>query len=237
MKQVLVLTLAAVAVATAVGCGLGGQPGKIVVKRQAFTPAVVARGPKIDGTVKSPLWAKCPALTPGDVQSQQVGQLKTTAHVLLDKENLYVAWVCQEKDTDSLVAGVTDRDGNLWNDDSVELFVNANPQYGFCHFIVNSKGVLLDPRTPPDADEDVAWNSSAVVKTTIQKGRCWVVTLSVPLKELGVKSGKGQTWAFNLNRSKPQPDGGWVESSWSSKGLSRYPDPTGWGKMVNVNIP
>ena len=136
------------------------------------------------------------------------------------------------------MADVTDRDGDLWNDDSVELFVNANPEYGSCHYIINSKGVLLDARTPPDADEDVAWNSSAVVKTTVDKAkRQWVVTLAVPLKELGVKSGQGQTWPFNLNCSKPQPEGGWIESSWSARGLSRYPDPTGWGKMVNVNIP
>jgi hypothetical protein len=60
--------------------------------------------------------------------------------------------------------------------------------------------------------------------------------MSVPLKDLGAKPGKDQTWQMNLNRTKPTGDPEGIESSWSSQGRSTYHDTEGWGKLTAVNI-
>jgi len=238
MTRELMLIAVLGCLAFSAGCGEGWGPATQDATNTRGTVSAIMgpKGPAIDGTLDSPLWQHCPALTLGEVQSDQVGQLKTTARVLLDKTHLYVAWDALEADTDSIVAGETQRDGSIWNDDCVELFVCADPRVGSCHFIINSKGVILDSISRPGEDEDTSWDSSAVVKTSVQKNKRWVVTMSVPLKELGAYAGESQTWPMNLNRSKPQDDGGWIESSWSAKGLSKYTNPTGWGKIINVRV-
>ena len=87
-----------------------------------------------------------------------------------------------------------------------------------------------------EGQADLSWNSSATVKVLVEQNRRWTVTMSVPLKELGAYVGENQTWAMNLNRTKPVGPRQWAESSWSAEGRSKYTDPDGWGKIVGVRI-
>ena len=191
----------------------------------------------MDGTLSSPIWQKCPPLVLGMIASPDAGLLQTTAHILLDKQNLYIGWLCVEKNTASLVAKATSRDGEVWTDDSFEVYVSPDGEKAY-HFAVNSKGVLLDGKSMLGERSDNSWNSGATAKTTVDKDKCWSGTLCIPLKDLAPKSGAGQTWKLNLNRSKPAGDGEtFTESSWSAAGLHRYRDASGWGKLTGVNIP
>jgi hypothetical protein len=223
----------------AAGCGTGDPAAalEVAATRGTVGAVIVRQGPEIDGTLESPAWRKCPPLVLGNVMSEEVGELRTTGRVLFDDTHLYVAWECAEPDTSILTAEVTDRDGTVWNDDYVDLFVTGDPRVGSYHFLVNSIGTLLDAHTPPGEDrEDTSWNSTAVVKTSVEKDKRWIVTLSVPLKEIGAYVGEGQTWPINLNRTRPLGSNQWLESSWSSKGRSRYRDPAGWGRIEDVRI-
>jgi len=235
MKRAMMLLI--VAGLLMAGCHNGAYSGPELSATRGVVPAVIVKkGPKIDGTLKSPLWKKCPPLVLGEVMSDQVGELKTTAWVLFDATHLYVAWECLEPDTSSLKADATQRDDDAWNDDSVELFICADPRVGAFHFAINSNGVLQDWKIDEYGENDLSWNSSAVVRASVEKNKRWIVTMKVPLRELGAYVGENQTWAMNLNRTKPA-DGSWIESSWSAKGRSDYNDSDGWGKIVGVRIP
>lgn len=207
--------------------------------RGIVSAVVVAKGPVIDGTLNSPVWQKAPVLGLGKLESADMGSLKANARVLMDDKNLYVAWECVEPATSELAAKTDTRDGTIWEDDCVELFVSPDNKT-YYHFIANSAGVLYDAKGDmADASaEDKEWNSSAVVKASIDKNKCYVVTMSVPLKDLGAKSGKDQTWALNLNRTKPgSGDVRFIESTWSAKGTTKYADSSGWGKLTGVKVP
>lgn len=233
------IMLIAVAGLVAAGCnhGEGIVPAReIVATRGVLTAVMVKKGPPIDGTLKSPIWQHCPPLVLGEVMSEEIGELKTTARVLFDAKNLYVAWECLEADTGSMKAEAVLRDDDAWNDDSVELFISGDPRVGVFHFAVNSKGVLQDWKVDPYGDNDLSWDSSAVAKASVEPSKRWIVTLSVPLKELGAYVGENQTWPMNLNRTKPAGEQQWTESSWSSEGRSSYNDSSGWGKIVGVTI-
>jgi len=210
----------------------------IAAVERSVAPAVyVKAGPAIDGTLDSPAWQKAPALVIGKLGSKEVGQLKTTARVLLDDKNLYVAWECMEPDMASLKADVADRDGTVYSDDCAELFIAPDIKKGYYQFIINAKGTLFDGKSDvADEESDTSWNSHAVIKTGKAKDR-WIVTMSLPLSDLNPPAGKGQTWLMNLNRTKPgSGDVRWIESSWSAKGTSTYRMSDTWGKLAGVNI-
>ena len=246
MSKTLVLAILAGVVASGCGGGVAGDGSPSAAAQPAVGPAAAAiRGeapsvyakapPPVDGTLASRIWQQCPPLVLGRVDGQAIGDLKTTARVLLDDRNLYVAWQCDDRDTGSLVAKAGGRDDEVWSDDSVELFVSPDGKT-FCQFVVNCKGAYLDGRGDVGGTVDKGWDSSAMVKADIRKGKGWSATLSVPLKELGVRSGKGQTWLLNLNRTKPTGEG-YIEMTWSAQGKSDYGDSSGWGKLVGVSIP
>jgi hypothetical protein len=223
-----------------VGCLVGGCGGVIqpadVAKRGYLSAVIVKRGPVVDGTLKDPIWQACPPLELGRCQSDEIGELKSAARVLFDAKNMYVAVECVEQDTSRLSAAVTGRDAALWSNDSVDVFVHPEGSQQARHFIVACNGELLDALETGD-EGDTSWNSLAVAKATVNKNRSWIVTLSVPLAELGAKPGMNQTWLLNLNRTRPLGNDQWGESSWSPKGMSNYHDPAGWGKLTRVNVP
>jgi len=234
MKNAIGILTLSLLCAAIVGCGV---QGRIVQPRAAASPAIVPAGPAIDGALNDPAWKLAPALTLGKIENGQPGKLTTTAHVAMDAENLYVAWNCVEGKTASIKAPTTDRDGPLWNDDCVELFVAPRPGKGYYHFIVNSKGVMLDARCGAYGEEGTGWTSKAKVAARVVKDERWVVELAVPLSDLEAPSGPGQTWSLNLNRTRPLGPNVYVESSWSKAGTSRYADGSTWGKLVDVKVP
>jgi hypothetical protein len=218
------------------GCSQVVQPAD-VAKRGELSAVIVSKGPAIDGTLNDPIWQACPPLALGECQSDQIGELKSTARVLFDAKNLYVAFECVEKDTSTLKTAVTGRDANLWGNDHVDVFVRPQGSQQNYHFIVACNGELMDATGTSRDDTDTSWNSTAVVKAKVNKDKNWIVTMSVPLAEVGAKSGENQTWLLNLNRTRPLGGDQWVETSWSPKGMSNYHDSSGWGKITRVRIP
>jgi len=206
-------------------------------KRGLVQAVLVEKGPPIDGTPKSSIWKQCPPLELGECTTEKPGPLKTTARVLFDPTNLYVAFECAETDTAGLKQDCTQRDGAVWEDDCVEVFVTGDPREGCFHFAVNPRGALMDARTKGSSRDDTAWNSSAVVKTSTEQGKGWTVTMSVPLKELSAFVGENQTWVMNLNRTRPARGGvGAGEWSWAIMGSSDYHQVRDYGQVKGVKI-
>lgn len=206
-------------------------------RRGAAQAVIVEKGPEIDGTLKSPLWQQCPPLDLGECTAEKPGPFKTTARLLFDPTHLYVAFECAESDTAGLKQDCTVRDGAVWEDDCVELFVTGDIREGYFHFAVNPAGALMDARTRGTNRDDAAWNSSAVAKASVEAGKGWTVTMSVPLKELGAYVGEGQTWVLNLNRTRPARGGqGIAEWSWAVMGSNDYHQVRDFGQVKGLKI-
>ncbi len=214
--------------------GLAAMAGE---RRGATQAVVVEKGPEIDGTLKSPLWQQCPPLELGECTAEKPGPFKTSARLLFDATRLYVAFECAETDTAGLKQDCTVRDGAVWEDDCVELFITGDIREGYFHFVVNPRGALMDARTRGTNRDDAAWNSSAIAKAAIAEGKGWTVTMSVPLKDLGAYVGEGQTWVLNLNRTRPARGGqGVAEWSWAVMGSNDYHQVRDFGQVKGVNI-
>ena len=67
----------------------------------------------------------------------------TVARLLYDDENLYLLYECVDPYID---AEVTEKDGPVWEEDAVEIFVTPNPQdiTAYFGYEMNANGTFLD---------------------------------------------------------------------------------------------
>lgn len=129
-----------------------------------------------------------------------------------------------------LVAQETRRDGKVYTDDSVELYLQTPAAHLF-QFVVNPLGALADFR-----DGDITWNGSTMVAAGeadatdlptewgLGSGRYWFAELSVPLADLGAEVPRpNEPWAINIAVNRGGP---WACLGRTVQGL--FADPSGF---------
>jgi hypothetical protein len=164
-------------------------------------------------------------------------ELATTARVLFDDRFLYVGFDCSEPDTASLKKEVAERDGKVWDDDCVEVFVLADPDLGYRHIVVNAAGTVMDENCT-GGKHDASWNGDVKAAVAVEEGKRWTATLSVPLKDLGAYVGENLSWRMNLTRMRPARRGAGVqESSWAILPTMSFHQPAAFGQLDGVSIP
>ena len=201
---------------------------------QAAPPRLVAKrvmnSPRIDGVLSDPAWEKAFAAAPfvllgsGEPASQA-----TRAWVLSDASHLYVGFECMEERPSEMLTTVTQRDGQTWLDDSVELFIAPRPEpKPYYHFIVNSDGVLRD-----EQGQDETWDSGAVAAAATTPGG-WSVELMVPFADLRITAASAGDWRLNLCRDE-RPFGETTSWAPTQQGFHE-PGRFGWLTDLNVNV-
>lgn len=194
---------------------------------------IVDQAPSHDGSLRDSLWHRCPRLLLGACTSSEELTPATWAHVLFDATHVHIGIYCEEPDTQAMVVRASRRDEDVWQDDSVEVFIRADPDKPYRHFAINPKGILYDALAL-----DPQWNSSAEAHATVEPGRSWTATLRIPMKDLDAYVGEQQTWRLNITRSRQPRDGQplW-ESSWAILSSTRFHSPEEFGVVSNVAVP
>lgn len=154
--------------------------------------------PLIDGRLLEGPWNAPPTierLTPRQADGYEPAS--TEAWLAYDDSNLYLAVRCHEPLVRDIATRETRRDGDVRDDDSVEILFDTNQdKKTFYHFIVNSNAVLYDAR-----QDDAEWNSSAKVATMVEDGS-WTIELAIPLSEIGANLETQETWGFQMARNR-----------------------------------
>jgi hypothetical protein len=192
-------------------------------------PATVtkcAAAPTIDGKLDDACWKDAGLRGVWvDVYTGMPAKPQSRAFITYDAKNVYVAFLNPEANMKDLVADTTTRDGQTWNDDSNELFIDPTAgRKDYFQFIVNTAEVLYDGQ-----GRDGGFDSKCVAK--VHKGEAaWSLEMAIPLSELGVKgSPAGQTWTANFCRNR-QTQGQAEASAWSDTGES-FHNPEAFGKL------
>ena len=158
-----------------------------------------APAPKIAGDLSDACWED--AEITGDWTNVETGKTvtpKPEVFVYYDETHLYVAFLNPEPDMKSVVAEAGGRDGEVWRDDSNEIFLDpTGKRESYYQLIVNTKGVVLDGKS-----REWDWDCEAAVAVKMMKD-AWSVEVAIPLKDMGVTgSPKGQTWVANFCRNR-----------------------------------
>ena len=189
------------------GIKLIAAGAELKVSRQAATMLpVCAEAPKLDGQLNDAVWQKASEM-PMITIKDQTPREKTDVKVLTVNNMLYVGAKIFTPDTKKLIAAKKKRDGKVYQDDCLEIFINDQLDgKSYRHIVVNAIGTLQDYRWRFDQTKeafiyDHKWNPDVKVKSHFTAD-CWSLEMQIPLKELGLKV--GQPFSLQIGRENPR---------------------------------
>lgn len=196
----------------------------------ARVPLVAA--PKIDGTMDAAYGKATPLkfsfLAGGDTKPTA----PTTVWAVTSKTHLCLFVKCESEDMDALLAEVRERDGSVWQDDCIELFIDPTNQRqidGYMHIAINALGTTAESKGPK-GDADFSWNPTIVAKPKIGK-KDWTLEVAIPLKDLTPDVKKiNRVWAMNFNRMAYLLSGN-EDTAWSPTGGTDSHVPSKFGAL------
>jgi len=142
----------------------------------------------------------------------------TTAYVITARREMYIFFDCVSPNADALKAEVGERDGPVWNDEAVEIFLDptGSRTAPYLHVVINTLGVTYDARGR-DRRWDRKWDPKLRVEVN-RHAKGWKLEVALPFKELvDDPVWVNRTWAGNLTRLARLPEGN-EESAWCPTG-------------------
>jgi cellulose/xylan binding protein with CBM9 domain len=187
--------------------------------------------PVVDGVLGEPCWRQADLAT-GFMLLERRGRAtqQTECMVAYDAENLYVAFLCRESEPSSAGGACTIRDGPVWLDDCVEVFLDPRDEHRtYFHVIANRIGTQFEergPSCPNPRSWQGPWN---VAVRPVQAG--WTAEIAIPFRSLGVEMPPpGTMWGFNANRQEYRL---LERSSWAET-VHSFHEPAEFGHILFV---
>jgi len=173
--------------------------------------------PEIDGRLADAVWRDATV-----VENLGGAEPRTRLRICHGEQTLYVGIECAELPGRTPEAKAKERDGVIWQDDRVEVWIDTNPRDGSQQrFVVNAIGAVFDG-IQRGAARLSDWNPEWAHAVT-RDARGWTVELAIPYKALALsgwpptrKGGRGETvpgkLAFNVGREGPAANpSSWVD--------------------------
>ncbi len=189
--------------------------------------------PVIDGRLDEPAWRAAPVVSgwfdTGPAGSPVADRLEI--RLLHDAKALYVGGTVRLPTGRAPQAPRRERDGNLWGDDELELFLAPDGEgLSRFHLAVNAAGAIADSRSAPGLTvaQSVAWNPDWTVAVSSEPG-VWRFEAAVPYAALGVDPpARGFVWLFKLGCVTP----GAPNAMWPRNREHGFHNPAAWGALV-----
>jgi len=186
----------------------------------------IDKAPKLDGRLSDPAWNKAALLSDFTSVSGEKAYVATKVKLMRDNNNLYVGFECFDMLDYKVVTNCKERDGQIYLDDSVEIFIQPDSDKEYIQLVANAAGVLFDA-----CNKNFKWNSDAQVATAVETGR-WTAEFSIPLCKLQALPVKpGTVWRMNFCRNRRNLPG-FVSPYMNWSGPSGYHNPQRYGKIT-----
>lgn len=213
------------------------QPGfATTIATRSWSPVTV------DGRLDEPIWSQArPCPLAYTFPTRGAPRQPTTAQLAWDEENLYVAFRVSDSDAWALER---DRDGNLWEDEVVEIYIDPEGDgRDYKEFEVNPRGTVIDlniadPARLADVDTFRRWNAAGWRTAVVVDGdptvrgendRAWTVEMAIPFADLGVTPKPGDAWRVQLYRIDRPREGEPEFSAWSA--TDTFHNPSRFGRL------
>ena len=167
--------------------------------------------PRIDGRLDEPLWAAAARADSFYQFSNQhnaamASDLRTQLLAGYTSEALFIGFRGFDAHPDSIVAGDHAHDGELWWDDMVELFIDADlDRMNYVHSGVNARGVVSDRYLQKSdrriTDEERAWEADGEAAAHVGDDS-WSLEYRLDFGQPQLPRPKpGVVWGFNFSRT------------------------------------
>jgi len=175
-----------------------------LVAGQGVPVPVTDTPPKVDGDLSDPAWKQALQCYGYYALGEPVTEVSTVMRVLFTKDAFYLAARCTEPNPDRMLRNaVANDDPNIWRDDSVELFVAAEPTSSDYHqFIFNTLGKHTDWYR-----KNLKYNARGVTSRVRVAGDRWTLEARIPLTNFVTGFVPGQDeearrWRIGLCRNR-----------------------------------
>lgn len=158
----------------------------------------VAEPIRVDGRLDDESWRGAASVRLLYTNGGADAPVKTTAYLAYDASVLYIAFESCEPDRANIRAEVGRRDDPVFQDDSVEVFIDpTNRRKEYYHFATNTLETIFDQKVSNPA-WDTDWRTASRVDAT-----SWTTEIAIPFSSLGVAApSPGSRWALNLTRNR-----------------------------------
>jgi hypothetical protein len=205
-----------------------------------------AQAPVLDGTLADPAWQRAEAVRLVRNQDGARPRFETTVRLLWDEVYLYAGYACQDT---RIYATMTERDAPLWEQEVVELFVDANGDgIGYVEIEVSPLNTLLDLyvlNRPPEPFRGLFDWDSYGMRTAVQVDGDphdpasvdvgWQVEMAIPWADFSTAPNRppqpGDVWRANLYRID-QYEGQQELYAWSPTLCETFHVPGRFGELV-----
>lgn len=169
---------------------------------------VAPEPPVLDGRLDEPMWTHA-ARASGfySFVSQHKAAIPsgvdTEIYLSWDDEALYIGFLGHDDDPAGLKAYSRDKDSNLWNEDIVEIYMDADLDHqSYVHMGINSLGVRADAWHPNGlGDQDEDWDAHVDIGAHVGEA-AWSLEIAVRFDDHHLpRPAAGTTWGFNFVRT------------------------------------
>ena len=165
---------------------------------------------KIDGVLNEAEWEKAGEYKIKYNFNGTSTNIKTKFKLLYDEFAIYLGIICEEPQMEKLKGHAKERDGGVWNDDSVEIFLNLlRDRESYAHFIINSSGIIYDAKNR-GREVETAWNAQGIEVGVIKQNMYWALEIKIPIAALysiyennaDKEKITGDSWSMNIGRNR-----------------------------------
>jgi len=197
MKTRLTLT------ATLILCTLNAGPALAearVVNAERLTENIA-----LDGVFRESAWEKA-KWESGFFELRRVNvraKAQTKVAVLYGARSLYVGVIAEDPTAANIVANISEDERNVFNDDSIELFINPHAYQDdrYFWFCFNSLGARADGKGLDGGSAvDRSWDGVWKVAARVGSDR-WTAEVEIPFYVLELDDSVEGTWRFNVARN------------------------------------
>ena len=203
---------------------------KALKKRPKMQAVHVNHTPTIDGVLDPAEWGAARRYEDWTTIKGGASTVSTGIQVMWDETHVYLAFRCREPEGYEALTNFTKYNSEVFKDDSVEFFVQANEVIPGNHeqIAINAAGAVKDFSV-----FRAGWKSNIQVATRKDKG-IWTVEAAIPAASFGVEKLKPKdVWKVNFARNSlhakehsPESE----HSNWS--GPNGYHNPEQFGELI-----
>jgi hypothetical protein len=127
---------------------------------------------------------------------------RTEVWILFDRDHLYIAARCSDREPQRIVADDLRRDGrNIGQNDNLSVTLDTfhDRRNGY-EFLVNAVGGMWDGQFTDERDFNRDWNTVWRSKSRLTD-QGWTVETAIPFRSLRYRGSGPQTWGINIRRT------------------------------------
>ena len=188
--------------------------------------------PNIDGRLDDSCWQEHQKWSGFNASVNKKADVQTSFTALYDDQYFYLGLTCNEPNPHELLAEKLKNDSPVWNDDSVEIFIDLLLQAGnYYQFVVNSKGTQFDACKKIGKDWNPVWDA----KINVSK-KTWSIEIRIPFSIFNqdIKNQKTSNlavWGFAICRNRYVT--GKCERSYFGSIYENHNQPNLFGRLIS----